>query len=213
MQKRYFVKDIFVGEGYFAFLLYHKNLLLDFFLENSYIIYGFEREERRGGYMAKKTNMTFASVTFDRVFFDPHFGSYTFRLTSTEKSQKVALHIPIQGSSEEIMGIPFLLTDPLLRNLFKTLRIKVENISLYQSEGLWRGKVEMRWGWWKKRLDIRPLDAIRFSVEFHKPILVPSEMLRPVVMEKEKEEKKQAYKILFMPKPMRRGEVPYEEIM
>ncbi|MFN4216276.1 MAG: bifunctional nuclease domain-containing protein [Brevinematales bacterium] len=163
--------------------------------------------------MAKKANTMFASVAFDRVFFDPNFGSYTFRLTSTEKNQKMALHIPIQGSSEEIMGIPFLLTDPLLLNLFKTLRIKVENISLYQSKGVWHGRVEMRWGWWRKRLDIRPIDAIRFSVEFHKPIFVPSDMLRPVIIEKEKEKKNQAYKILFMSKPVRRGEVPHEEIM
>ncbi|MCX7883330.1 MAG: hypothetical protein N2314_08930 [Brevinematales bacterium] len=163
--------------------------------------------------MPAKEKKSFSSLVFDRIFFDPNFGRYTFRLVSSEKSEKMALHIPIHGSSEELMSIPFLLTDPLIRNLFKTLRIKVHTISLISSQGTWKANILIQWGWWKKTIEVRPLDAIRFSIEFHKPLLVPSEMVRPFVPQKEKEEKKEAYKILFMPKPLRRGEIPHEEIM
>jgi len=163
--------------------------------------------------VAHKDRVNVSALVFDRILFDPHMGRYTLRLTSVEKDNRQSLHIPMQGGPEEMMVIPLLLVDPLLRHLFKTLRIKVESITLENTQDSWKGRVVLRWGWWKKTLAIRPLDAIRFSVEFHKPILVPSDMVRPVMVEKDRETKKEAYRALFMPRKARPGDIPYEEIM
>ncbi len=164
--------------------------------------------------MAKNVSRaTYVPMHFEKVMVDPHLNRYTLRLVSQEKDNKRVVHIPVQGMVEEIMGAPFLLADPLLRRIFRALHIQVKKIELFQDKAVWKGKVLLAWGWWKKSLEVRPLDVVRFSVEFHKPIEVPNEMIRPVADGMAITEKEEAYKKLFLFRQARRGVSPHEEIM
>ncbi|URA11296.1 hypothetical protein [Thermospira aquatica] len=161
----------------------------------------------------KISRSTYVPMHFEKVIVDPHLNRYTLRLVSQEKDNKSVLHIPIQGMAEEIMGAPFLLTDPLLRRIFRALRIRIKHIELFQDEGVWKGKILLSWWLWRKYIEVRPLDVVRFSLEFHKPIEVPHDMIRPLADGMATPEKEEAHKKLFLFRQSRRGVISHEEIM
>lgn len=163
--------------------------------------------------MIRKRKENMVAFVFDKILFDASLHRYTLKLSSSEKEGRLSVHVPLQVSLEEGVSLSFLLTDPLLRKLFKVFRFKVGDLVLWQHEGFWKGEAEILWGLWRKRIDLRPLDVIRFSVEFHKPILVPREMARSIPWDINNEEKKPNMKALFMPRFMGRGTFPHEEIM
>lgn len=194
--------------------MWEKAFLLDFFFKNVYIIYG----ERR--MVVKKVSMLIPFV-FEKILFDPSMQRYSFKLVEekntrnkSKEDKQRAIHIPIYSSGEEMVALPFLLTDPLVRNILRALHVRVTRLVLEKRAGQWEGKVYLRWGIFSKRVNLRVVEVIRLAIEFHKPIEIAKEFVQSVVVAEDQEAQKMAaYRALFMPRHLSSGIFPREEIM
>jgi len=170
--------------------------------------------------VVKKVSMLIPFV-FEKILFDPSMQRYSFKLVEekntrnkSKEDKQRAIHIPIYSSGEEMVALPFLLTDPLVRNILRALHVRVTRLVLEKRAGQWEGKVYLRWGIFSKRVNLRVVEVIRLAIEFHKPIEIAKEFVQSVVVAEDQEAQKMAaYRALFMPRHLSSGIFPREEIM